>query len=376
LTLALSKEIRNLCLDYGCSLVGIAPAGPFLAERERLLEQERKGGPIPFAGRDIISRTEPSLLLPGVKSIISLGFTYRTPEAPHEAGDVPRGTFSRFARIKDYHKVLNDKMAAICQDIRALKPGVAFRYCADTGPLLDRAVAFRAGLGFWGKNNCLINEKLGSYFFLGEILLDIPLEPDSNAPGNGCKGCQRCLNACPTRALEKANFLNYRVCLSHISQSGDFISPSLRPLLATMLYGCDLCQEACPYNEKSHPASIDKDFLPERETHPELLPLLDLSKKGFAAKFRDSPLFWRGRNILQRNAVIALGNLKAEEAEPRLGQLLLEDPRPLIRGYSAWALGRTGGKRGLSMLAKGLKDEKDPSVLQEIAGALYERQTH
>lgn len=374
--MALEKKILDICLKSGCSLMGIAPADPFLVERERLLEQERKGMHIPFAGKDIISRTEPSLLLPGVKSIISLGFNYRLPAPLHEAENVPRGTFSRFARVKDYHKVLHTKMAAICQEISTLKPGVAFRSHVDTGPLLDRAVAFRAGLGFWGKNNCLINERVGSYFFLGEILLDIPLEPSGNAHRNGCKDCYRCLSACPTRALEKANFLNYRICLSHVSQSGDYISPSLRPLLATVLYGCDLCQEACPYNENSPVGAIDPDFLPEREPHPELLPLLDLSKKSFAAKFKDSPLFWRGRNILQRNAIIALGNLKAEEAEPRLGQLLSEDPRPHIRVYSAWALGRTGGKRGLHMLAKGLKEEKDPTVLQEIAGALYERQTH
>lgn len=374
--MTLEKKILDICHKWGCSLMEIATAEPFLAERERLLEQERKGMRIPFTGKDIISRTEPSLLLPGVKSIISLGFNYRLPAPSFEVEDAPRGNLSRFARIKDYHKVLHTKMAAICQEISTLKPGVAFSSHADTGPLLERAIGFRAGLGFLGKNNCLINERMGSYFFLGEILLNIPLEPSGNPQRNGCKDCHRCLSACPTKALEKANSLNYRVCLSHVSQSGDYILPSLRPLLGAMLYGCDLCQEACPYNEKTPAATIDPDFLPEKESHPKLLPLLNLSKKSFAAKFRDSPLFWRGRNILQRNVIIALGNVKAEEAEPRLGQLLSEDPRAHIRGYSAWALGRTGGKRGLHMLAKGLKEEKDPAVLQEIAGALYERQIH
>ncbi len=373
----LAESILKACYGTGCSLVGFASAEPFLSERRRLLRRQRKGPDIPFAGGDLLARTEPSLLLPGAKSIISLGYSYRMPAITAKPAGEPRGTWSRFARVKDYHKVLNAKMAHICAQISRLQPGAAYKYYVDTGPLLDRAVAYRAGLGFWGKNNCLIHEKHGSFMFLGEILLDFALDPSPANPGGagceGCQDCQRCLKACPTGALTP-NCLDYRLCLSYLSQSGEYIPLSLRPLMGDTLYGCDLCQEACPYNKEPAAEEIDGDFLPIIDPHPSLLPLLEMSKKDFAAKFQESPIFWRGRNILQRNAIIALGNLKAKEAQPRLGQLMLEDPRPQIRGYSAWALGRIGGSGGLHWLAKAVEKEREPLVLQEITEALYQHQ--
>ncbi len=368
---SLEAKVLETAYEEGCSLAGIASAKPFLEERKHLLGREKTGPALPFSGGDILARTDPSRLLPGVKSILALSFNYRYPTAGEKPGDVPRGSWSRFARVRDYHRVLGEKMARIAVRIAALKPGAACKAYVDTGPLLDRAIACRAGLGFFGKNSCLLHGELGSFTFLGEILLDFPLEPAREIKGPGrCKGCRNCLKACPTGALNSPYTLNPSLCLSYISQASDYIDPGLRPYMADRLYGCDLCQEACPYNGEGSAAPVDPEFLPAKDPPPPLLPLLDLGKRGFAAQFRDSPLFWRGRGVLQRNAIIALGNLKAREGEPHLGRLLLEDPRLRIRGYSAWALGRTGGARGLDYLARAVSREREPSVLEEIAGAL------
>ena len=372
--MSLEAKILEMALEEGCSLAGIAPAEPLLAAREHLLKRQKKGPGLPFSGKDILARTDPSLLLPEVKSILALSFDYRTPPPGNKPADTPRGRWSRFARVRDYHQVVGHKMARICARITALKPGAACKAYVDTGPLLDRAIASRAGLGFFGKNNCLLNEKLGSFTFLGEILLDFPLEPGSENTGpGGCHRCRRCLDACPTAALTSPYCLDHSRCLSYLSQASEYIHPGLRPYMADRLYGCDLCQEACPYNQEKR-EEIDEDFLPLQDPYPPLLPLLDLSKKDFAARYQESPIFWRGRSVLQRNAIIALGNMKAREAEPRLGRLLLEDPRPTIRGYSAWALGETGGSPGFRFLARAVEREKEPYVLQEITDALYRHQ--
>jgi epoxyqueuosine reductase len=372
--LSLKAWLLEAALEEGCSRAGIAGVSPFSAERQHLLARQRKGPGLPFSGSDILTRTEPARLLPGVKSILSLSFDYRAPSPGPKPGDMPRGSWSRFARVKDYHQVVAAAMARLVERLQKEKPGARCRACVDTGPLLDRAVARRAGLGFFGKNNCLIHPALGSFTFLGEILLDVPLEPDTPSDSPGCGSCRRCLDACPTGALSAPFHLDYTLCLSYLTQTADFLPPEARPLMGDNLYGCDLCQEACPFNRRRGPAELLPDFLPREDPYPPLLPLLDLGRQGFAARFKDSPLFWRGRSILQRNAIIALGNLEAEEAEVPLGRLLLEDPRPMIRGYSAWALGRTGGSRGLGSLARAVARETEVAVLQEIAGALSRRQ--
>ena len=372
LGVSLEERILEICYEEGCSLAGIAPAEPFLPERKYLSIRLKEGPGLTFGGETVVARTQPSRLLTGVKSILALSFSYRMPPLPPKPGDQPRGSWARFARPRDYHQVISSIMARICSRIQDARPETRWKSCVDTSPLLERAAAHRAGLGFFGKNSCLIHPELGSYTFLGEILLDLSLPPGPVKDyREGCGDCGKCLKACPTGALSAPYCLDYSLCLSHLSQASDYIPPDIRPFMSERLYGCDICQEVCPYNRETDSRQIPGEFLPLMDPYPPLIPLLDLSKKDFAAMYRNSPLFWRGRKILQRNAIIALGNLKAREAEVPLGRLLLEDPRPQIRGYSAWALGKIGSSRALQYLAGAMEKDRDPFVLQEVTGALY-----
>jgi epoxyqueuosine reductase len=244
------------------------------------------------------------------------------------------------------------------------------RALADTARITDRAVAERAGLGWYGKNTNLLTHEFGSWVLLGELLLDVALPPYAPLRTH-CGACTRCMPACPTGALIAPGVLDSDRCISYLTiEHKGPIPRALRPLIGTWIFGCDLCQEVCPVNRHREPAN-HPEFMPRPEvgSSPELIPLLDLTEAAFRERFRGSPIRrakWAG---LRRNVCVALGNSGDPVAIPALIRVLGEDPA-LVRGHAAWALGRLGGSEAVAALHARAADESDLWVQEEIALAL------
>jgi epoxyqueuosine reductase len=239
----------------------------------------------------------------------------------------------------------------------------------DTGELSDRAVAQRAGIGWSGKNCSIITPEFGSYVYLGEMITDIPIPPDTPIEDR-CGTCNKCVEVCPTGALVAPGQLNSQRCIAFLTQTKGFLPEEFRAKLGNRLYGCDTCQMVCPENK-------GKDFHlhPEMEPDPELAkpllkPLLHMSNKEFKEKFGHVSGSWRGKKPIQRNAIIALAHYKDKTAVPDLVKLLKEDVRPVIRGTAAWALGKMGDQAALSELEEAYEREQDEEVLKEIEKGL------
>jgi epoxyqueuosine reductase len=240
----------------------------------------------------------------------------------------------------------------------------------DAGPVLDREVAARAGIGWFGKNTNLLSARIGSFFALGELFLSVALEPDRPLRDR-CGQCRLCLDACPTDAFVGPYVLDARKCISYLTiELKGAISPELRPAMGTHIFGCDVCQDVCPYNTHCRPTT-DAAFQPRPGLHePELIPLLRLTDEEFKVKFRGSPILRAKRRGLLRNVCVALGNLGRTEAVPALAETLKNDPEPLVRAHAAWALGRIGGREAQVALQDVLGRDNEAGVSEEIRLAL------
>jgi epoxyqueuosine reductase len=368
----LREQIRTKATTLGFDLVGITSAEP-LAHGGRLRSWVTQGfaGEMGYMSRDVETRVDPSRVLPEVRSIIVLGMNYYTSPAVPEASR-GRGWVSRYAWGQDYHTVLGAKLNALVAFIQDLEgPDVQTRWYVDTGPVLERELAWRAGLGWPGKNTNLINRRIGSWLFLGAILLDRELAYDAPATAH-CGSCTRCLVACPTGALVAPGVLDARRCIAYLTiELRGPIPRELRPLMGTHIFGCDICQAVCPWNRKA-PVSAEPTFLPRAGfAAPELIPLLRLSEDEFRARFRGSPSTRAKRRGFLRNVAVALGNLRDPRALPAL-EAALYDAEPLIRGHVAWALGRIGGGRARHALHDALGAERHADVRDDMISALAE----
>ncbi len=370
--MVLREQINAQATALGFDLVGITSAEP-LAHGGRLRAWVAQGfaGEMGYMTRDVEKRVDPSRVLPEVRSIIVLAMNYYT--APSMAEASPgRGWISRYAWGQDYHSVLRDKLEALVAFIRTVEGAdVRARWYVDTGPILERELAWRAGIGWPGKNTTLINRRVGSWLFLGAILLDRELVYDVPATAH-CGSCTRCLLACPTGALVAPGVLDARRCISYLTiELRGPIPRELRPLMGTHIFGCDICQAVCPWNRRA-PVSSEAAFLPRAGfATPELIPLLSLSDDEFRARFRGSPITRAKRPGLLRNVAVALGNLQDLRALPVL-EVALHDAEPLLRGHAAWALARIGGSGAWQVLQTALGTERDADVREEISSALTE----
>ncbi|GAB4503181.1 MAG: tRNA epoxyqueuosine(34) reductase QueG [Anaerolineales bacterium] len=300
-------------------------------------------------------RADPRLILPECQSILVLAIPYSPPLPPHalsarEKGIGMRasGKIAAYAWGQDYHLVIPPKLQALVEFIEA-KAGrpILHRYYTDTGPVLERDLAQRAGLGWIGKNTCLIHPKGGSYFFLAEILLDLQLAPDAPFQADYCGTCTRCIQACPTHCILPNRTLDARRCLSYltIENKGD-IPPALRPKLDDWVFGCDICQTVCPWNRFAL-RDVDASFAPRPATaQPDLLSALALSPADFNRTFKGTPLERAKRRGYLRNVAVALGNVAGAEALPAL-RIALNDPEPLVRTHAAWAITQIEAKQPL-----------------------------
>ncbi|MBI2162163.1 MAG: tRNA epoxyqueuosine(34) reductase QueG [Candidatus Rokubacteria bacterium] len=334
LGLALSEAVKGRALELGFDRVAIGPAGPAEhgAAFERWLDAGY-AGTMDYLPRGRADRLDPARLLPGCRSVVAVALSYA-----HEGGDASWAPVARYARGRDYHDVMRPRLVELGAVIRdAAGAEVRCRAAVDTSAVLERDLAARAGLGWIGKNTNLLTPSLGSWFFIGIVLTTAELEADQRQPDR-CGTCTACLEACPTSAFAAPYVLDARRCISYltIEHRGD-IAAELRAGVGEWVFGCDVCQDVCPWNRKAEPAR-EPALAPAAPFGP-LEALLDLDRDGFRARFRGSAISRARRGGLLRNAATVLGNRGDRRAVPALLRAL-DDEDATVGRAAAWALER------------------------------------
>jgi epoxyqueuosine reductase len=410
----LEKSIKAEAARLGFELVGITTPEPppHFDVFEAWLIAGRHGEMGYLSNkRSIQRRADPIHILPECKSILILGIRHpnqisvqhqqisigngdwqkETGDQPqllenssNQLPDNPKGRVASYAWGEDYHDVLPLRLQVLVAFIEAqVGHPVPNRWYTDTGPILERDLAQRAGLGWIGKNTCLINPHAGSYFLLAEILLGLELTPDQPFTPDHCGSCRRCLDACPTQCILPDRTIDASRCISYLTIELNGSIPShLRPAMKDWIFGCDLCQQVCPWNvrfatEKADTAkTFQESFTPRPNVpHPCLIQELCLTPEEFNRKFKGSPIKRAKRRGYLRNVAVALGNYGDTRSVSVLAHALFDDPEPLVRGHSAWSLGQIGGSEARQILAQAEKKEPDITVLAEIRSALNMTQT-
>jgi epoxyqueuosine reductase len=294
---------------------------------------ERRHGEMAYLERTAAKRVEPQQVLPGARSIITLAASYHDP-------NWESGSIARYARYHDYHDILGERLKQLADFVSQLGgEGTRSMWCVDTGPLLERDLAQRAGLGFIGKHTNLISRQLGNWIFLSEIITTLDLEPDAPEP-NRCGSCTRCITACPTAAITAPFQLNARRCISYLTiELKGSIPVELRPAIGSRIYGCDDCLQVCPWNRFAREGQLMKAHARPDLAQPDLVELLALDEAGFKRRFAGTPMLRAKRRGLLRNVCVALGNTGNEKALPALRKAAT-DPEPLIAEHAAWAIER------------------------------------
>lgn len=372
----LKEELIQYAKEIGVDKIRFASADTFDSLKDRLILHESLGYLSGFEEPDIEKRTNPSLLLPKAKSIVAIALAYpsKMKDAPRSTKDARRGIFCRASWGTDYHVVLKKKLDMLEEFLRSKHADIRTKSMVDTGELSDRAVAERAGIGFSAKNCMIITPEFGSYVYLAEMITNVPFEPDEKIEDQ-CGTCNKCVDSCPTGALVNPGQLNSQRCISFLTQTKGFLPDEFRSKIGNRLYGCDTCQIVCPINK-------GKDFHlhPEMEPDPEiakplLKPLLTISNREFKEKYGHVSGSWRGKKPIQRNAILALAHFKDTSALPVLIELMHKDPRPVIRGTAAWAIGKIGDDQQLPELEKALERESDEEAKEEIVKGIELLQT-
>lgn len=366
---ARSRSVRRRGIELGFDLLGIAPAER-PAHADSYLDWLGRGydGEMSYLRRPdaIERRLDPSRALAEARSLVMVALNYYQ----HEDGpvnDVSRPVIARYARGEDYHHVFEEKLTALAEHVRRVcGEGTRTKPYVDYGPVLERDHAQRAGLGWIGKNTVLIHPQIGSYLFLGEILTDAEMTPDAPFLPDHCGSCTRCIEACPTGAIKGPRELDSRLCISYLTiELRGPIPRELRPLIGNRVFGCDICQEVCPWN-RHIPETTEPRFRPRDDVRgDELIELMGLSEAEFERRFNATPLSRAHRSGFLRNVAVALGNWGSEAAVPALASAL-SDAEPLVRGHAAWALGRIASVRAREALSARLETEPDPFVREEL----------
>ena len=367
----LQQSVRDYAESIGIDKIGFTTAAPFRELKNRLKRQQELGYQSGFEEKDLDKRTEPALLLDQAESIIAIAVAYpsKMADSPRGKKGERRGIFCRASWGTDYHTVLREKLGLLEEFILEHAPAAKVSSMVDTGELADRAVAERAGIGWSAKNCSIITPEFGSYVYLGEMITNIPFAPDVPMEDE-CGDCTLCLDVCPTGALIQGGQLNAQRCIAFLTQSKMPIPEEFRTEFGNRVYGCDTCQTVCPKNKGKHNLH-QQAFQPEPElAKPLLQPILRLSNREFKEIFGHVSGSWRGKNPIQRNAIIALAHFKDESAVPELISMLKNDPRPVIRGTIAWALSRIGLEEGYIAIKEALVKEEDPEVRAELKKAL------
>lgn len=375
----LAKYVRDEALRIGFDLVGISHAArpDGFNHLKHWLDQSYEGE-MQYMRRRESAYEHPDGVLPGTRSVIVTALNYHAESAQRLSPDNTSTSTSAIGKVAsyangsgDYHDVIRRMLKQLGAALHELVPGCRTRPVVDTAPLLERDFAKIAGLGWFGKNTMLINRDAGSWLFLGALLTDIKLEPDPPHDTSHCGTCTRCLDACPTDAFAAPYVLDARKCISYltIELRDQPIPMELREGLQDWVFGCDICQDVCPWNRKASDTSIP-EFVPTADLSPlDLNWLLSLNDEEFRQRFRKTPFDRPGRSGMLRNAAIAAGNSGDKSLTPALRQCL-DDEEPLIRGAAAWALGKLGGESSLNALREREVVEADADVQSEIDFAL------
>ena len=419
----IEQLVKEQAKAQGFDLVRIASAEEFIDDRDAALERVRAGhmDGLPWFTESRVRRgADPQTLLPGARSIICLGLSYIPGEDSRFRGNdggksgndgggrrndgqvdgalepppLISGKVARYARLRDYHRVMKRRMRALVRELSdSLEKQVSARWYVDDGPMLDRAAANRAGLGWFGKNTNILTPSHGSWVFLGQVITDLGLAPDPPLQKT-CGSCVRCIDACPTGAIVAPYVIDNSRCISYLTiENRGPIPRELRPQMLDWVFGCDICQEVCPVNRKAStgdPSVWERagESLQRRDPQDtgggtddgpslarngglgqvDLVGLLSMSEEDFRERFRGTPIMRAKRDGMRRNACVALGNLAAPESVPALRDAL-ETGSVLVRSHAAWALGRIDtpdARRALENAAA----EPDQVVAEEIEAAL------
>ena len=368
---AIEVEARRL----GFQLVGVTTPDPpaHLGVYEQWLKSGHHAG-MGWMGteRNRQRRANPKIILPECQSILVLGVHYNPPSSKLQVDGDETGGVASYAWGDDYHDVLPERLSAIVHFIEAqVGHPIPNRWYTDTGPILERELAQRAGLGWIGKNTCLINPQAGSYFLLAEILLGIELPLDTPITSDHCGTCTRCIEACPTACILPNRTIDANRCISYLTiEEKGMIPLDLRHQIGNWVFGCDVCQQVCPWNHRFAKPSKEPRFVPNPGMNsPTLKNELDLTSQEFNRKFKGSPIKRTKRRGYLRNIAIALGNVTNPDTIPALMRAL-SDFEPLIRSHAAWALGQIGGEMASKALSQALKSEQNETVQVEICAAL------
>ncbi|TCP67351.1 tRNA epoxyqueuosine(34) reductase QueG [Baia soyae] len=363
----LKQKLIEKANEIGIDKIGFTTADPFVELKQKLVQHRESGYESGFEEPDLNLRTIPTLTLPEAKSIIAIAIAYpsKMSNPPRSEPGAYRGIFARASWGQDYHDVLREKLAQLEAYLLELVPTARTQSMVDTGALSDRAVAERAGIGWSAKNTSILTEEFGSWIYLGEMITDLYLPPDDSVL-DGCGDCTLCLDVCPTGALVEPGQLDSTKCIAFLTQTKGSIDEFYREKIGNRLYGCDTCQTVCPKNRKRN-FTHHTEFEPDPElVKPLLQPLLTMSNREFKEKYGYMSGSWRGKKPIQRNAIIALAHFQDRSAIPLLKDLLGQDPRPVIRGMSAWALSKIGGAEIEEILNQAFDKEQDEEVLREI----------
>lgn len=374
---SLAIEIKKEAIRLGFNLVGITSPDPpaHIEVYEEWLAKEHHAG-MKYMGTEHARqrRSDPRIILPDCQAIIALATNY-LPKFTLQDQKETQHQIASYALGDDYHDVLPERLLRIVDFIEdRVGREVRHKIYTDTGPLLERELAQRAGLGWIGKNTCLIHPQSGSYFILGEILIDLPLPADMPFAHDRCGSCTRCIDACPTQCIQLNRTLDSRRCISYWTiEAKGTIPRELRPLQADWLFGCDICQQVCPYNKAFAKPSEDPPFqLRSALANATLEYFLRLEPQHWRKDLKGSPLLRAKRRGLVRNAAVVAGNTQDSKYVPRLTAVLQHDTEPLVRAHAAWALGRIRSDEALNGLRTVRSNEKSSEVIDAIEVALQE----
>jgi epoxyqueuosine reductase len=369
----LTAQLKRRAAAAGFDAVGIAPAGRLerdAAVLEAWLAKGRQAG-LAWMGRDPERRADPSRLLPGCRSVVALAANYWAGEREQDPPS-GHGRVARYAWGRDYHKVLGRKLEDLAAWLESAT-GLPARACVDTLPVLERGWARECGIGWIGKNANLLTRELGSWLLLGELLTGAELDPDPGFHEDPCGSCTACIEACPTGAIVEDGVVDCNLCISYwtIEHRGP-IPAARRPGLGDWIFGCDRCQEVCPWNLRFARAAPAGRFQRRRELETLCAgEIAVMDEATFRGRYSGTSLMRARWDGLRRNACVVLGNLRRPDSVPAL-ERGLGDTDPLVRSHAAWALGRIGGSEARRLLQEARGRETVEPVVAEIERALAE----
>ena len=361
-------RIKAQAYALGFDLAGIArlgPAGTFPAFEQWL--SRGLAGDMAWLRRDAALRRDTRLPHRGARSAIVVALDY--------GGRQPAGTLARYARGRDYHGVMKERLRALLKWLEsATASPVSGRPYVDTGPILERDLARLAGLGWFGRNTMLINARRGSFLFLGALFVDLELESDPPFYEEHCGTCRRCIDACPTSAIADEGVLDATRCISYLTiEKRGAIPVEWRRSIGTLVYGCDICQDVCPWNVRFASEARDPDLTTgSLEATPDPIALLRMDAAGFQHRFGGTAVTRAGRQGLSRNAAVALGNRGAPGDVEALAESLAQEADAVVRAHAAWALGVIANPEAMAALRSRLGVEGDEAVIREVEGAIGE----